>query len=417
MIMRRSAVLLLAALVGACGTHADSRPPAATGTGARAGRAAAGPVAVAPPRVSPRARADSDTADDDLVARPARPARVRPAPAPESVRGLYVSRAVAAGPDMWKLISLARRTEVNAVVIDVKDDRGLVLAPSTVGLAHAVGADTGHLLPVARLHALLDSLRAHRIFAIGRIVVGRDPLLAAHRPEWAVRRRADDQPWRDSTGALWLDPAHREVWAYAADLASEAVARGFSEILFDAVRFPDEPGMQRDAQFALDAGQDRAGVLRRRLSYLQYRTDPLGVPVAVTVPAAALTGGDPGGEGWDVVAGAADVLVPIMFAPDAPGAPQRPYDVLVRALADAKRRNAGVRGAAAIMPWYQDPGTGSVATDSALVREEIRAGYENGLRSWLLWDPAGEYTEAALHEPARRDTAARAARGTAHRHP
>ncbi|MDE3215884.1 MAG: hypothetical protein KGO03_05755, partial [Gemmatimonadota bacterium] len=329
------------------------------------------------------------------------------------MRGLYVTRAAASGPAMWSLLALARRTGLNTLVFDVKDARGRVLYPSTVGLAHLVGADADGAMPVARVHALMDSLRAHRIFAIARIVVGVDPLLAAQRPEWAVRQR-DGQPWHDSTGAPWIDPSHRAVWAYAADLASEAVARGFDAVEFDDARFPDAPGMAREARFALPAGRDRAQVVRDGLAFLDYRTAPLGAPVAFAVPgeAAADSSGGPGGLRWDALAARADLVMPREFPSAFPAGAfgladpaSQPYELVSRALAEAKRRDAAVRGAGALVPWYQDFSMGAAAYDSARVRDQIRAGYAAGIRGWLLWNPASEYTEAALREPApRRDS-------------
>jgi hypothetical protein len=408
MILRRSFTLLAAALACACGSRADRH------AAARTLAADSRPAATTAPAPATMA-ADPDTADDDVV--PAGPPpRIRHLPQPDPLRGIYVSRSAAEGLEIWKLVALAHRTGINAFVIDVKDDAGRLLYPSTVGLAHAIGADSGETMSVARVHALMDTLRAHRIFAIARIVVGRDPLLAAHHPEWAVRRRDDGAPWRDSTGALWLDPSHRAVWAYAADLASEAVARGFGEVEFDDVRFPDLPGMRRDAQFARDAGHDRAQIIGDRLAYLQWRTDPLGVPTAITIAGTAATEqGDLGiGQRWEAIADRADVIMPREFPSAFPSGyygmadpAEHPYETVAHALADAKRRSAAVRAAAKIVPWYQDFTLGAPPYDSARVREQIRAGYEAGIRSWLLWNPGSTYTESALREPVRRrDTTA-----------
>jgi hypothetical protein len=421
MIMRRP-IILLAVLACACGPHADARVDTASSAAKRApAKSAAAPTAAPATRNTPAPASDDTDTTAAVVSPPpappaTRPPRIRHLPQPDPMRGLYVNRAAATGPEMWKLLALARHSEINTLVIDVKDDRGLVLYPSTVGLAHTIGADDQRAMPVARVHILMDSLRAAHVFAVARIVVGRDPWLAAHHPEWAVRRRDDGQPWRDSTGASWIDPSHPAVWAYAADLASEAVARGFSAVEFDDVGFPDPPGMRRDAEFAADSGLGRAQVLRYRLELLQRRTDELGVPIAIAIAmsgAPAADSGEPGaGQQWDALADRADLLMPRVFPSAFPAGydglaspTQHPYDAVSRALADAKRRIAGVRDAGRLVPWYQDFAAGGVPYDSARVRDEIRAGYAAGLRSWLLWNPASEYTEAALHEPLRRDTA------------
>ena len=129
----------------------------------------------APPRVT-----NSDSLPD------LRPPLV---PTPKVVRGLYVNRWAALGDRGWQLIGLASRTEVNALVIDVKDDRGFVLYRSRVPLARAIGADTNRPMRHERLRAMLDSMRAHHIYPIARIVVAKDPLLANAKLEWAIGGR------------------------------------------------------------------------------------------------------------------------------------------------------------------------------------------------------------------------------------
>src|SRR5918993_2461091 len=170
----------------------------------------------------------------DSIAQSAQP-RVPP---PRVVRGLYVNRWAALGERMWDLIDVAKRTEVNALVIDVKDDRGFVLYRSTVPLAKEIGADTTRPMSHRRVRAVLDTMRVHGIYPIARIVVAKDPLLAEHKLEWAIKQRSDpSQPWLDKNGKPWLDPHQRGVWQYAADLAKEAVNLGFSEVQLDYVRF------------------------------------------------------------------------------------------------------------------------------------------------------------------------------------
>ncbi len=414
----RVATVLLAAAVTACGgeqSGAHTRRAASNESAAAAGRgrAAAPRAAGAPTRnqaaeAPPPVPADTDTVSAVSGAPvPPRPARIQHPATPDPVRGLYVNREVAEGPGLWKLIALARRTRVNALVFDVKDDNGLLLYPSTVGLARVIGADTVRAVPVRRLHALMDTLRKYRIFPIARIVVGRDPVLAAHRPQWAVVRRAND-PERSA----WLDPRHREVWAYAADLASEAAARGFSEVQFDDVRFPASNGESERVEFTSPDGRTLDEVIRAELGFLRSRVSVLEIPMAITVRGlAAVDSSDLGvGQRWEAVADRADVLMPTEY-PSAfpPGTFEladpnaQPYETVRRALADAQRRNAAVRGAARIVPWYQDFTLGTPVYGVEQVRAQMRAGEAVGIRSWMLWNPASAYTEEALMAPVHRD--------------
>ena len=328
-----------------------------------------------------------------------------PMPAPPVLRGLYVNRWAVLGQRMWDLIDVARRTEVNALVLDVKDDRGYVLYRSSVPLAHAIGADTTMPVSAARIRAILDTMRANGIFPIARIVVAKDPILAEAKHEWAVQRRKDGKPWLDKDGKPWLDPHQRGVWGYAADLAAEAVGLGFGEVQFDYVRFPDEQRLLRESRFPLAKGRRREQVIREQLGYLKERLAPLRVPMTIDVFGLTTTDStDMGiGQRWEQFAGQADVVHPMTYPshysrgtyglanPNA-----SPYATIDRALRDAKARNANVMHPPEIVPWYQDFTRGAPHYGVAQIRAQMQAGYDNGVRSWILWNPGSKYTVAAL---------------------
>src|SRR4029079_731418 len=139
-----------------------------------------------------------------------------------------------------------------------KDDRGFVLYKSRVPLAVQIGADTNRAMSHEKLRAILDTMIAHQIYPIARIVVAKDPLLASSKLEWAIKRKDNLEPWMDKNGNPWLDPHHKEVWKYAADLAKEAYDLGFSEVQFDYVRFPDEKRLVREATYPLAKRGGRA---------------------------------------------------------------------------------------------------------------------------------------------------------------
>ena len=341
-------------------------------------------------------------------------------PRPDAVRGLYVNRWAALGSRMWELIGVAKRTEVNALVIDVKDDRGFVLYRSRVPLAREIGADTNQPMRPARLRAVLDTMRAHGIYPIARIVVVKDPLLANRKREWAIRR-ADDttKAWLDKNGNPWLDPHHDGVWRYAADLAAEAVELGFSEIQLDYVRFPDEKRLVREAAFPLARGRMRAQVIRDQLGATREWLRPTEVPMTIDV--FGLTTSDSTdmgiGQRWEMFVDRADYVLPMTYPshyargsygirnPNA-----RPYDVITRALRDAKRRTECIPSAGRIVPWYQDFTLGAPRYGAKQVRDQIRAGYDAGFHEWLLWNPGSRYTLPALRAegsdppPPRRDS-------------
>jgi hypothetical protein len=347
------------------------------------------------------AKPDSSTVPDS-VRRPPQP-RVA---VPPIIRGLYVNRWAALGDRMRELLDVADRTEVNTLIIDVKDDRGFVLYHSRVPLAREIGADTTRPLSYRRVRALLDSMRAHQIFPVARIVVAKDPLLAEHKTEWAIRRRRDpSKPWLDKNGKPWLDPHQRAVWQYAADLANEAVNLGFSEVQFDYVRFPDEKRLISEATFPLAQGRLRAQVIREQLGFLRQQLAP--AKVRVTADVFGLTATDTTdmgiGQRWESFIDQVDVVLPMAYpshyAPATYGLGNpnaHPYQVIDHTLRDARRRSVGVPNAARVIPWYQDFTLGPPRYGAEQVRAQIRAGYDNGVRSWILWNPRSRYTVEAL---------------------
>jgi hypothetical protein len=328
-------------------------------------------------------------------------------PTPDTLRGLYVNRWAALGAKLNRLIQVANTTEVNALVIDVKDDRGFVLYRSGVPLAREIGADTadGHWMSAARLRAVLDTMVAHGIYPIARIVVAKDPLLAQKKLDLAIKRRSDLKPWLDRNGRPWLDPHQPAVWQYAADLGREAYELGFSEVQFDYVRFPDEKRLVAETVYPLANGRVRAQVIREQLGFLRGALKPRNIRVTADVFGLTATDTtDMGiGQRWEMFVDQVDAVLPMVYPshfargtyglrnPNA-----RPYETIDRALNDVIRRTKGISGAAQIIPWYQDFTLGPPHYYAEHVRAQMKAGYDNGFQSWILWNPKSNYTVAAL---------------------
>jgi hypothetical protein len=392
------AVLTTIALLAACTDAPGAQPPADTARPDSGASSAA-------------------TIPADSIARPRAPL----VPTPDTLRGLYVNRWAAIGQKIHRLIDVAKRTEVNTLVIDVKDDRGYLLYPSRVPLANEIGADAQNsdIMPMShkRLRALLDTMRAHNIYPIARIVVVKDPMLAKKKPEWAIKRKSDGLPWLDKNGNPWLDPHQQGVWDYAAELAEEAVDLGFSEVQLDYVRFPDERRIVREAAFALAEGRPRAAVIRQQLGTMRQRLAPLGVPMSIDV--FGLTTSDTTdmgiGQRWEDFVDQADYVLPMTYPSHyGPGSYRiakpnaKPYEIIDNALKDAKRRSEGIPGAAAVIPWYQDFTLGAPRYGVTQVQAQMQAGYDNGIASWILWNPSSNYTLGALRPEKTADAKASA---------
>ncbi|HEX9084610.1 MAG TPA: putative glycoside hydrolase [Gemmatimonadaceae bacterium] len=328
-------------------------------------------------------------------------------PTPDTLRGLYVNRWAALGSKLDRLIVVARTTEINALVLDVKDDRGFVLYRSKVPLAREIGADTadGHWMSRPKLRAILDTMTAHGIYPIARIVVAKDPLLAQKKLDLAIKRKSDLKPWLDKNGHPWLDPHQRVVWQYAADLAREAYDVGFSEVQFDYVRFPDEKRLINETVYPLANGRTRAQVIRDQLGFVRNALKPQHIRVTADVFGLTATDTtDMGiGQQWEMFVDQVDVVLPMIYPshfargtyklrnPNA-----HPYQTIDHALKDAIARSDSIPNAALIIPWYQDFTLGAPRYEAAQIRAQMKAGYDNGFQSWILWNPKSNYTLAAL---------------------
>ena len=158
---------------------------------------------------------------------------------PAIVRGIYLTNWTAGSSKrLASLVSLVDRTELNAMVIDIKDYSGYVAYRTGIPEVAAVGAENE--IRILRPNTLLKELHDKGIYVIGRISVFQDPILAKAHPEWAVKNKNTGGLWTDRKGIAWMDTAAQPVWDYHVALARDAFARGFDEINFDYIRFPSD---------------------------------------------------------------------------------------------------------------------------------------------------------------------------------
>ncbi|NJD18841.1 MAG: hypothetical protein FIA95_06110 [Gemmatimonadetes bacterium] len=323
---------------------------------------------------------------------------------PGHVRGIYLT-AWAAGSTkrVDALLDLARRTEVNTFVIDIKDASGYVSHRSEVPLAQESGA-TGQIR-IRDLPGLLRRLHAEGIYPIARIVIVQDPILAAARPDMAIQDR-DGGAFRDSKGFYWLNPYDRRVWDYHVELAREMARMGFPEIQWDYVRFPDVPASEKARLVYPGAGDtSQPDIISAFLAYAREKLADEGVVVTADVFGVITAASRDVGIGhvWESLIDDVDVALPMVypshywkgsFGHAIPNA--YPYEVVGRALRDALRRSAAVPGAGATRPWLQDFTLGQPRYGAPEVRAQIQAAYDVGIQDWILWNPGSRYTEAAL---------------------
>lgn len=385
---RAAALLLLPVFLAACGAdRGEARAEFSPDTGAAMDTAAldlegaALPEAAPPPAPSPRGRA------------------------PAQIRGLYLNAyAAGSGTRLPRLMAIADTTEINAFVIDVKDERGIRYR-SEIELAMEL-AQPGEVM-IRNLGAMLDTLRARGIYSIARIVVFNDPILSQARPEWSIRN-PDGGIWLDRTGHSWVSPWNRQVWDYNLAIAEEVARAGFDEVQFDYVRFP-EAFRSLPAQVHPEARGDRTDAIAEFLQEAKARLHPLGVVVAADVfGLSPNTFDDVGiGQQWETLAAIADHMLPMMypshyFATHLPNVPRpnaMPYETLYKSAGMARIRNdrlreEGIEPARVIVwlqafqaPWLRD----GVQYGPEEIRQQKRGVYEVGFDDWILWHPGSQY--------------------------
>jgi len=328
-------------------------------------------------------------------------------PAPPPIKALYVNAWAFGSPKLWHLVRLADSTEINAFVVDVKDDTGCLLYDSQVKVAQQIGAT--RCIRARDARARLDTLHRHDIYTIARIVVAKDPLLAERRPQWSVQQRDVGGLWRDRIGSAWVDAYNDSVWIYAAQLAEEAVHMGFDEVQFDYVRFPDEPreAMATAVFPSRKKGETQRDAVRASVAMIVRRLEPLGVPVTFDIFGLTSSAtGDLGiGQVWEDFTSVADVVLPMVYPShyyrgaygyERPNA--NPYAIVKNALREAIERSRPQPKAAAIRPFLQafTLGRRLPRYTPHEIREQIRAAEDLGIETWVLWNPRSVYQRDSL---------------------
>lgn len=309
--------------------------------------------------------------------------------APLVVKAAHVGGAVAGDPARWNaILELTGTSELNGIMLDLKDESGVVYYESKVDLARSTGA----LSPSYNLAELARGVHERDLYLIGRIVTFQDPIAANARPDLAVTLGGAVYTKR---GQSFLDPTDPDAREYALSLAVEACGLGLDEVQFDYIRFPD--GYPPEAVFDGPTDESaRIEAIRSFLAEARTRLRPLGCAVAADVFGFTTTALDDGGIGqkWDVVAAELDVVSPMLY-PSHYGPGWYSYDdparypggVVSRALEDGLAR---LETTTIVRPWLQD-----FAYDAGQVREQIDVAEGYGL-GWMLWNAASNITVGAL---------------------
>lgn len=345
------------------------------------------------------------TGEDETTERESLPQKRRE---PVKVKGIYVSGPVAGIAKMDTLIDLVDRTELNAMVIDIKNDEGKVTYKMQSEQVLEIEAGVRY---ISDIQELVARCKEKNIYLIARIVAFRDPYLAEQKPEWAVHTK-DGHIFRDKSGLAWVNPYQRKVWDYLVEIASQAAKEGFDEIQFDYIRFSTDIKEDEVDYGAESANVDKVEIITEFTQYLYDQLAPLGVYVAADVFGTVIDNEtDQAIVGQDYVKMAAhlDYICPMVYPshyhngaygisiPDA-----EPYRTIYEASASSVRELAALpeeRRAQARM-WLQGftagwvPGHISYGPEQ--IRAQIKGAYDAGYEEWILWNAAVNYQPEAF---------------------
>lgn len=343
---------------------------------------------------------------------------VQPAPAAtyefdEPIKGIYVS-AYAAGDEKWfdNLIELADETELNAFVIDVKNDSGHICFKMDVPEVNEIGADRAI---ISDIDALMDKMYEHDIFPIARIVTFKDPYLAAKKPEYAIKNQ-DGSLWTYHK-MNWLNPYNKESWDYVIDVAKEAVRVGFKEIQFDYIRF-EASGELNYADFGGLDTMTREEIIIEFVDYAMAELKPLGVEVTADVFGIIINSEVDAkviGQDYVEMSKRLDAICPMVYPshygygffgiPSGQHSDFYPYETIYGSMEDSNEELAVIPEGdhvAEVRPWLQAftasyLGQGNYMTyGKEAIRAQIQATYDAGLSEWLLWNAGVSYRQNAL---------------------
>lgn len=321
---------------------------------------------------------------------------------PAEVHGIYLTGWTAGSRSMNRVYGILDTTNVNAVVIDIKDATGRMtfepLDPSLI----QIGVGTKR---ISDIQNLITKLHEKGVYVIGRIQVFQDPFFASIYPDEAYRSTATLDVWKDRKGIAWLRANSEKTWEYVTVIAKDAYAQGFDEINVDYVRFPSDGDLSTlDKSTFTDS---RSDTIEHFFQYLDTNIRGEGIPLSADIFGLTMSTktGDMGiGQVVSKIAPYVDFVCPMIypshyalgsFGYASPS--EHPFEIITQALKDGTEKiNTIGENPTKLRPWLQDFDLLGVHYDTEKVTAQMRAAAGQGITSWLLWDPRNVYTKDAL---------------------
>jgi hypothetical protein len=337
---------------------------------------------------------------------------------PDAVRGIFVTANSAGGERFNQLVNLVDSTDLNAMVIDIKEDLGhLTYIPEK----NSDLAKLGIGQPLIRNpRKILEVMEQKEIYPIARVVVFKDSVLAKEKPEWSFVDGGS--VWKNRRGESFVNPFMKEVWDYNVQIAIEAAKLGFKEIQFDYVRFPEgfekradtldySMGAYEDSD--LDPVQRRVEAVTDFVAYARERLKPYDVEVSVDIFGYSATLPEaPGiGQNFSKISENVDVISSMIYPshwtsyfgikkPDL-----EPYRLVSEYAKVENKKLEKLKNPPVSRPWLQDftasyLGEGNyMSYGKAEVEAQIKALKDNGIDEYLLWNAGNTYSKGVDYTP------------------
>lgn len=295
------------------------------------------------------------------------------------VKGIYVSGPMAGTAGMDNLIALVDRTELNALVIDVKNDDGYLTCELDVPLAEQIGSEKHY---IKDLPALVQTCKEKNIYLIARVVAFKDPILAEKMPEWSLHN-SDGSIFRDKSGLAWVNPYRKEVWEYLASVGEAAIKAGFDEVQYDYVRFSTDSRMKQVDFGDSTKGRTKTEAISGFTLDASERIHAAGGRISADVYGVVIDSEEDQqivGQNYVEMSRSLDAISPMIYpshygpynyqipVPDA-----QPYDTVLAAMQASKMVLAGLDPKTGKKPVSADV-SGNDAVDAAIVGGEAVSG-------------------------------------------
>lgn len=326
---------------------------------------------------------------------------------PDPVKALYMSSWTAGNKRLRdNLINIIDASELNAVVIDVKDYTGHISFMAENPELKAIGSSENRIPDIKEF---IGSLHDKGIYVIGRISTFQDSYYINKKPEYAVRTKSDEV-WKDYKGVSWLDADAKPVWDYIALIGDEAYSVGFDELNFDYIRFPSDGNMVDIAYPFASQNEVKSNTIKDFFAFIDTAFRPKGIPISVDLFGMTTSNVDDLGIGQVLEDALAhfDFVSPMVYPSHYPtnfigfeNPASKPYEVVKYALSKGSERAIMASTTPLkLRPWLQDFSINGTYYTPEMIRAQIQATYDVGLTSWMLWNASNNYTVSALESVA-----------------